>query len=110
MGIGDILKALAAGEYDGERKDSEANGVSWGFYIDDGTPVKYREGKSTKFFDGRENVRTPGKRTEERFESDEEKTTFFQKYGFLPEMFGNHEEVMDYSSDYYESKKKPDGE
>lgn len=105
MGIGDILKALAAGEYDGERKDSEANGVSWGFYIDNGTPVKYREGKSSKFFDGKENVRTPGKRTEERFESDEEKTTFFQKYGYLRDMFADHEEVMDYSSDYCESKK-----
>ena len=69
-------------------------------------PVKYREGKSTKFFDGKENIRTPGKRTEERFVTDEEKTTFFQKYGFIRDMFGDHPEVMDYSQQYYEDKKK----
>jgi hypothetical protein len=106
MGIGDILKALADGAFDGERADSEMNGVSSGYYIDNGTPVKYREGRSTKFFDGKENVRTAGKRSEERFETDEERTTFFQKYGFLPEMFGDHPEVIDYSRGYYESKKK----
>jgi hypothetical protein len=105
VGIRDILRSLADGAYDGERSDSETNGVSWGFYIDSGTPVKYREGRATKFFDGKENVRSPGKRTEERFTSDDEKTTFFQKYGFIPEMFGTHEEVMEYSREYYESKK-----
>lgn len=106
MGIADILKALASGRYDGERTDSEMNGVSSGFYIDHGTPVKYRQGKSTKFFDGEENVRTPGKRSEDRFETDEEKTTFFQKYGFIMEMFGDHAEVLDYSRAYYEAKRK----
>lgn len=106
MGIKDLLKWLADGVYDGERTDSEMNGVSSGFYIDNGTPVKYREGKSTKFFDGKENIRTPGKRTEERFVTDEEKTTFFQKYGFIRELFGDHPEVMDYSRQYYEDKKK----
>jgi hypothetical protein len=105
MGIGDLLRALAEGVYDGERTDSEINGVSSGYYIDSGTPVKYREGKGTKFFDGKENIRTPGKRSQERFETDEEKTIFFQKYGFIPNMFGDHPEVIDYSRDYYESKK-----
>ena len=57
MGIKDLLKALADGAYDGVRKDSEANGVSSGYYIDRGIPVKYREGKSTKFFDGKEKPR-----------------------------------------------------
>ncbi|MDR1209374.1 MAG: hypothetical protein LBK41_03530 [Clostridiales bacterium] len=106
MGIVDLLKSLADGMYDGERTDSEMNGVSSGFYIDKGTPVKYREGKSTKFFDGKENTRTPGKRTVERFETVEEKTTFLQKYGFIQDMFGNHPEVVDYSKQYYEDKKK----
>lgn len=106
MGIDDILKALAAGRYDGERADSEIGGVSSGYYIDQGTPVKYRQGKSTKVFDGKENVRTPGKRTEERFETDEAKTNFFQKYGFLGEMFADHPEVMDYSREFYASRKK----
>ena len=82
MGIMDLLKKLADGVFDGERTDSEINGVSSGFYIDKGTPVKYRQGKSTKFFDGKENIRTRGKRTEERFETNKEKTGFFKKYGF----------------------------
>lgn len=105
MGIADILRALAGGDYDGARSDSEMNGVSSGFYIEDGTPVKYREGKSTRFFDGKENVKTPGKRTEERFDTDEEKTVFFQKYGFKRDMFGDHPEIIDYSRHYYEGRK-----
>lgn len=106
MGIRDLLKNLADGKYDGERTDSEMNGVASGFYIDGGTPVKYREGAGTKFFDGKENTRTPGKRTEERYETDEEKTTFFQKYGFIQEMFGKHPEVTDFSKQHYEKKKR----
>lgn len=106
MGIRNLLKSLADGKYDGERTDSEMNGVAWGYFIDKGTPVKYREGKSTKFFDGRENTRTPGKRTEERYETDEEKTTFFKKYGFNQEMFGRHPEVVDFSKKHYETEKK----
>jgi hypothetical protein len=106
MGIKDLLKQLADGVYDGVRTDSETNGVSSGFYIDNGTPVKYREGKSTKFFDGKENIRTPGKRTEQRFTSDEEKTTFIQKYGFIREMFGDYPEVIGHSRQYYEDKEK----
>lgn len=105
MEITDLLKQLADGVYDGARSDSETNGVSSGYYIDKGTPVKYREGKSTKFFDGRENIRTPGKRTEERFVTDDEKTTFLQKYGFIRDMFGSHPDVVEYSQQYYEGKK-----
>jgi hypothetical protein len=106
MRIKDLLKKLAAGAYDGKRTDSEMNGVSSGVYIHKGTPVKYREGKSSKFFDGKENIRTPGKRTEERFVTAKEKTTFFKKYGFLREMFGDHPEVMDFSGKYYKGQKK----
>jgi len=106
MGIADLLKKLANGEYDGKRTDGEMNGVSSGFYVEKGTPVKYRQGKGTKFFDGKENVRTQGKRTEERFETDEQKTDFLQRFGFIPEMFAKHPEVMEYSKEYYENKKK----
>jgi hypothetical protein len=106
MSIKDLLKNLAEGQYDGERTDSEQNGVSWGYYIDKGTPVKYREGKSSKFFDGKENIRTPGKVEKEYFDSDEKKTTFFQKYGFNQDMFSDHPDVMDYSLQYYDDKKK----
>jgi len=106
MGIVDLLRNLADGMYDGERADSEMNGVSSGFYIDEGTPVKYREGVGTKFFDGKENSRMPGRRTEERYETDEEKTTFFQKYGFKQDMFGAHPEVIDFSKQHYDDEKK----
>ena len=106
MSLKDILSNLASGAYDGERIDNEENGVSWGFYIDDGTPVKYREGKSIKFFNGKENERISGNRTEERFDTNEQKETFFQKYGYLHNMFDDHPEVMDYSRDYYEKQNK----
>jgi hypothetical protein len=106
MSLRDILSNLANGDYDGERIDNEESGVSWGFYIDRGTPVQYREGKSSKFFNGKENERIPGTRTEERFVTDEKKDTFFKKYGYLRSMFDNHPEVMDYSHKYYEKRKK----
>lgn len=105
MGIASILRSLANGDFDGERSDKEANGVSWGTYIHDGTPVEYREGPSTVFFDGKENVRTPGKRTETRSNTDQEKTAFFEKYGYKQEMFGGHPEVIEFSKKHYEDKK-----
>jgi len=101
-----ILSNLAKGVYDGERIDNEESGVSWGFYIDKGIPVQYREGKSSKFFNGKENERLLGKRTEERFDTDEKKDNFFKKYGYLCSMFDDHPEVMDYSHEYYENLKK----
>jgi hypothetical protein len=66
----------------------------------------YREGKSSKFFNGKENERIPGTRTEELFDTDEKKDTFFKKYGYLRSMFDDHPEVMDYSHEYYENRKK----
>ena len=102
MAIEDLLTRLAEGVYDGVRTDSEMNGVWSGFYINKGTPYKFREGKGSKFFDGRENVKTRGKRTDEPFETEGEKIAFLQKYGFVPEMFSRFPEVMSYSRDYYD--------
>ena len=76
MSLKDLLRNLANGDYDGGRIDNEENGVSWGFYIDKGTPVKYREGKSSIFFSGKENERIAGTRTEERFDADEKKDLY----------------------------------
>lgn len=106
MTVSDLLNNLANGLYDGERTDSEINGVTSGLYIHKGTPVKYREGKGSKHFDNKENVRMPGRRTEERYDTDEKKIEFFQKFGFIWEMFGNHPEVIEYSRQYYENKKR----
>jgi len=75
-----FLSKLKSGKLNGVVVDNECNGVSWGAYIDDGIPVQYREGKSSKYFDGEENIRIPGKRTEKRFETNEEKQIFYEKY------------------------------
>lgn len=104
MEVQELLDALAAGRYDGERMDRETNGVAWYVYIDNGTPVEVREGPSTKFFDGKENVRARGRRDERRYESDEEKIAFLQKYGYRWEMFGEHPEVMAFSRAYYDAR------
>ena len=52
-------------------------------YIKNGEPVSYREGESTRFFNGKENERIPGKRTEERYDTDDRKLEFLQRYGWL---------------------------
>ena len=106
MDIEVILRNLENGKYDGERTDKTENGVSWGFYIDHGTPIQYREGKGTKIFDDRENIRRPGRRTIRRFETREEKIEFFKKYGFILEMFGRHPEVIQFSKEYYQNRKR----
>jgi len=93
-----LLNNLDSGKYDGERIDNEQNGVEWGFFIDKGIPVKYNAGKQPKrFFDGKENTRAPRNLEYFRFETDEQKLYFFQAYGWLYEMFGNHPEVIEYS-------------
>lgn len=104
-GIEDILKALADGKYDGERSDGELNGVVSGSYIENGTPVRYRQGPSPKDSDGSETSTTPHTRAEQRFETEEEKTAFFQKYGFKRDLFGNHPEVIEFSRAYYWDEK-----
>lgn len=106
MGMKDFLKHLSDGAYDGGIKEEESNGVSWGYYINEGTPVKYKEGKSSKFFDGKENTRSSGKVEKRYYESDEDKAEFIEKYGFMGELFGYDKEVMDHSRKYYKDKKK----
>jgi len=102
MAIEELLERLADGVYNGLRTDSEMNGVWSGFYIKDGIPYKFREGKGSKFFDNKENVKSRGRRTDEPFLSDKEKIFFFENYGFIQEMFGGFPEVIEFSRDYYE--------
>ena len=52
-------------------------------YIKDGVPVSVREGESTRFFNGKENEKIPGKRNEQQFETDEQKLDFLQRFGWL---------------------------
>lgn len=82
-----LLAKLASGVLDGPVGDTQVYGtykkVYCGKYIKNGTPVSYREGQTTKFFNGKENEQIPGKRTEEHFDTNEQKLWFLQRYGWL---------------------------
>lgn len=106
MGIRNILKNLEEGKYDGARIENYNNGVSWGFFIHNGIPTQYREGKGGKYFNGKENVTVNGKYTQKKFETSAEKKRFFQNYGYLRSMFDKYPEVIEYSKAYYEKKDK----
>ena len=95
-----LLDKLASGLLDGmvgdEREYRGYKSVFCGKYIKDGIPVSYRQGESERFFNGKENERIPGKREEERFETDDEKLFFLQKYGWLID----DDEVRAYSAKF----------
>lgn len=82
-----LLAKLADGLLDGMVGDEKVyNGyknVYCGKYIKDGEPVSYREGESSRFFNGKENEKIPGKREEEHYDTAERKLEFLQKYGWL---------------------------
>ena len=82
-----LLAKLDSGELDGmvgdEREYRGYSSVYCGKYIKGGIPVMYRHGQSTRFFNGRENERVPGKREEEHFDTPERKLQFLQRYGWL---------------------------
>jgi len=46
-------------------------------------PISCREDESSRFFNGKENERIPGKREEEYYDTDEKKLAFLQRYGWL---------------------------
>lgn len=95
-----LLAKLASGDLDGmvgdERVYPGYKDVYCGKYIKDGEPVSYREVEPTRFFNGKENEMIPGNRTEEHYDTDEQKLEFLQKYGWLTD----DEEVRSYSAKY----------
>ena len=95
-----LLEKLASGALDGmvgdERVYRGYKNVYCGKYIKNGEPISYREGESTRFFDGKENERIPGKREEEHFDTDERKLEFLQRYGWLTK----DEDVRAYSAKF----------
>ena len=97
-----LLAKLASGALDGmvgdEIEYSGRKSVYCGKYIKDGEPVSYREGESGRLFNGKENEFIPGKRVEERYDTDEKKLTFLQKYGWL---------IDDDDAKTYSAKYKP---
>ena len=97
-----LLQRLANRELDGPVGDDFVTGsykkVYHWKYIKNGIPVFVREGESTRFFNGKENERVPGKRTEQRFESDDQKLDFLQRFGWL---------IPDEEARAYSAKFKP---
>jgi len=94
-----LLKKLNDGELDGFVGDD--------FYPEGGSRVytlikkgkikRYQRKADRKYFDGKENVRIPGKLLElESWDTDEEKIGFFQKFGWLMK----DEDAQDYSSNF----------
>lgn len=99
-----LLDKLASGLLDGmvgdEREYRGYKSVYCGKYIKDGIPISYRQGASERFFNGRENERIPGKHEEERYDTDERKIEFLQRYGWLID----DEEVRTYSAKFKPKK------
>lgn len=82
-----LLAKLASGVLDGLVGDEKVyhgyKDVTCWKYVKDGVPVSCREGEGSKFFNGKENEWIPGKRTEDRYDSDDRKLEFLQRYGWL---------------------------
>lgn len=99
-----LLKKLASGVLDGmigdEREYRGYKSVFCGKYIKDGMPVSYRQGESTRIFNGKENERIPGKREEEHYDTDDRKLEFLQRYGWLTD----DDDVRAYSAKFKPKK------
>lgn len=95
-----LLAKLASRALDGmvgdERVYRGYRNVYCGKYIRNGIPVSYRQGESSRFFNGKENETIPGARQEEHFDTDDRKLEFLQKYGWLMD----DEEVKAYSAKF----------
>ena len=99
-----LLAKLASGVLDGmvgeEREYRGYKSVYCGKYIQNGEPVSYRQGESTRFFNGKENERISGKREEEHYNTDDLKLEFLQRYGWLTD----DDEVKAYSAKFKPKK------
>lgn len=69
--------------------------------IKDGIPQILRFGADSKYFDNKENIRVPGKKSVQLFETIAEKLDFLKKYGWLI----NDPDVKAYSA-LFKPKKK----
>ena len=95
-----LLSRLAAGEFDGyEGSYWWPNSIYW-CTIENGTPIRWKQGPGSTVFNGEENERIPGKTSVyKRYVTDDEKLEFFRKFG--RDM--NDQEAFDYS---WEARKK----
>lgn len=106
MALKDILKRLNDGEFDGGCSDRESNGTLTSLFIEDGTPVRRYEGRSSRFFNGKENERISGEVEITEYTTDEQKTEFIRQYGFIGDLFGYDDDAREESSKYYQSRRK----
>jgi len=98
-----LLKKLLSGALDGRvGRDLTTDGGSTIFTsIVNGKPARYKDGPSTKFFNGKENERIPGKRLLlEVWDTDDQKLSFLQKFGWLL----NDEDAKNYSAKFKPKK------
>lgn len=94
-----LLEKLSAGKLDGDvgKVYYTTGGSSIWTEIRNGIPVRYKEGPGGKYFDGKETVRYEGRvHILEKWETDDEKIAFLQKYGWLIE----DEDAMKYSAKF----------
>ena len=106
MGLKDLVKRMKDGEFDGGVSVRETNGTMTTLYIKNGTPYRRYEGKSSRFFNGKENERIPGKVEVTEYSSDAEREEFIQRFGFIGELFGFDDDAKAESGKYYEARKK----
>lgn len=85
----ELLQNLEKRKYDVPFQTFKQGQIEWKFCIEKGIPIRIRKGK---------------KQTIQRFQTNEEKIQFLQKYGCIPELFKNHPEVMEYSLLYYKEE------
>ena len=95
---------MSEGEYDGNWSESTKNGVSFTLSIDDGVPKSRRVGKSTRFFNGKENERIPGRVDETVYDTPEQQADFVRRYGFIGELFGFDDDAKKASGEYYQNR------
>ena len=98
------MAKLLSGALDGPVGDDliTSGGSTVWTTIKDGKPVRYKEGPTKKFFNGKENERIPGvKHTLEEWKTDDEKLSFLQKFGWLMK----DEDAKAYSSKFKPKKK-----
>lgn len=100
-----ILEKLNKGLLDGIVGDDFETGdykkVTFRKIIKDGIPQILRLGADSKYFDNKENIRVPGKKSVQLFETIAEKLDFLKKYGWLI----NDPDVKAYSA-LFKPKKK----
>lgn len=98
-----LLAKLLSGKLDGQVGDdlTTSGGSTVWTSIKDGNPTRYKQGPTTKFFNGKENERIPGKlHILEKWETDDQKLSFLQRFGWLME----DEDVKKYSAKFKPKK------